>query len=45
MILTSEKKEIILCALAQLLMKNTKEAELIQEIYDQIEKEIEVIDL
>ncbi len=44
MILTSEKKEIILCALAQLLMKNKKEEKLIQEVYEELEKEIEVIE-
>ena len=44
MMLTSEKKEIILCALAQLLMKNKKEEKLIREIYDEVEKDVEVIE-
>ena len=44
MILTSEKKEVILCALAQLLLKNQEEEKLIQEVYDEVNKEIEVID-
>ena len=44
MMLTSEKKEIILCALAQLIMKNTKERKIIEELFDEIDKEIGVIE-
>ena len=42
--LTKEKKEILLVALAQLLMKNNEEGKIIEELFDEIDKEIEVID-
>ena len=42
--LTSEKKEILLCALAQLLKKNKDEGNLIQELYDEVNEQVEIID-
>ena len=42
--LTKEKREILLTALAQLIMKNTKERKIIEELFDEIDKEIEVIE-
>lgn len=44
MTLTNEKKEILLSALANLLMKERNQVELIEELFDEIDKEIEVID-
>ncbi len=44
MTLTKEKKEILLSALAQLIMKNTEEREIMNELFDEIDKEIEVLD-
>lgn len=43
MTLTSEKKEIVICALVQLLMKNKKEEKIIKEIIEDVEKEVEEI--
>lgn len=43
MTLTSEKKEIIICALVQLLMKNKNEEKIIKEIIEDVENEIEEI--
>lgn len=42
--LTKEKREILLCALAQLLKKNKDEANMIQELCDELYEQIEVID-
>lgn len=42
--LTKEKKEILLAALTQLIMKNTEEREIMNELFDEIDKEIEVLD-
>ena len=42
--LTNEKKEILLSALAQLLMKCREQTKIIEELFDEIDKEIEVID-
>ena len=44
MTLTKEKKEILLSALAQLIMKYNNERKIIEELFDEIDKEIEVID-
>ncbi len=44
MTLTSEKKEILLCAIAQLMMKYKEEEKILQELYDEVNEKIIVVD-